>query len=60
MAALAIAQPVDPHAGHARHSGLPATVSFPYAFPRPGDYRIFVQIKRAGKAETAIFDDRAE
>lgn len=31
-------------------------ISFPYGFPKPGLYRIFVQIKRAGKIETAIFD----
>ena len=31
-------------------------ISFPYGFPKPGLYRIFVQIKRSGKIETAIFD----
>ena len=42
---------------HAHHvEGLPSTVTFPYGFPEPGDYRIFVQIKRAGRIETAVFD----
>ena len=31
-------------------------ISFPYGFPKPGLYRIFVQIKRSGKIQTAIFD----
>ena len=31
-------------------------VSFPYGFPKPGEYRIFVQIKRAGHIETGVFD----
>ncbi len=31
-------------------------ISFPYGFPKPGQYRIFVQIKRAGRIETAVFD----
>ena len=31
-------------------------ISFPYGFPKAGLYRIFVQIKRAGRIETAVFD----
>jgi hypothetical protein len=31
-------------------------ISFPYGFPSRGDYRIFVQIKRAGRIETGVFD----
>ena len=31
-------------------------ISFPYGFPRPGLYRIFVQVKRSGKIQTGVFD----
>jgi len=49
------------HAGHmAIEAGVPASVSFPYGFPKAGNYRIFVQLKRAGKVVTGIFDARVE
>jgi len=31
-------------------------VAFPYGFPKPGLYRIFVQVKCAGGVETGVFD----
>jgi hypothetical protein len=59
MAALQIAMPSsDPHAGH--NAALPSTVSFPYGFPEPGDYRIFVQVKRSGAVQTGVFDVSVE
>jgi hypothetical protein len=61
MPAVQLAQPDNPHAGHMMMQGeLPAEVTFPYGFPRPGFYRVFVQMKRAGQVVTGVFDARVE
>jgi len=39
---------------------ISADISFPYGFPKPGQYRLFVQVKRAGRIETAVFQAKVE
>jgi len=35
---------------------IPSTVDFPYGFPSPGRYRIFIQMKHGSTVETGVFD----
>jgi hypothetical protein len=37
---------------------MASEITFPYGFPQPGDYRLFLQLKRASHVETAVFDAR--
>lgn len=51
------AMPGMDHSMHyAPSSGLPNEVTFPYGFPTPGRYRIFVQMKYGDTVETGVFD----
>jgi len=43
-------------ANHAMRMDMATTVSFPFAFPTIGAYRVFVQVKCGGVIETAAFD----
>lgn len=58
-AALANSEPVGMDMSAMHHADMPAEVSFPWGFPQAGEYRIFVQVKRAGKVETGIFTAKA-
>ena len=49
----------NPHAAHMmmmHGDTLPPTVTFPYGFPTPGRYRIFVQVKHGEEVLSGSFD----
>lgn len=43
------------HSRHAMGGETVSTVTLPYVFPRAGDYRIWVQVKSAGRVYTGVF-----
>jgi hypothetical protein len=57
-ASVQVANPsIDPRMKMDMRMGPASTeVSFPYGFPKAGEYRIFVQVKRGGQIETGVFD----
>ena len=44
------------HGNHTNSVGAAGDVSFPYAFPKSGPYRIWVQTKSEGRILTGVFD----
>lgn len=60
MAALMLLQKPGAGGGDSmagmNHEAVTSEITFPYGFPQPGDYRLFLQVKRAGHVETGVFD----
>ena len=48
------------HTPEMHEAKMRTQVTFPYGFPQPGDYRLFVQIKRNGRVQTGVFDTHVE
>jgi hypothetical protein len=54
MGGMEVAGPM--HSGSTGSEIISPTVEFPYGFPSPGRYRIFIQMKHANTVETGVFD----
>jgi len=49
----------EDHSRHMNHVGAAEEISFPYAFPESGPYRLWVQMKSQGRIFTGVFDTTA-
>jgi hypothetical protein len=57
MQSMMLANPMDmSEPEHGDSDQISPTVEFPYGFPSPGRYRIFIQMKHAKTVETGVFD----
>jgi hypothetical protein len=60
MAALMLLQQPNASGGNSmagmHQEGGSSEITFPYGFPQAGDYRLFLQVKRGGRVQTAVFD----
>jgi hypothetical protein len=48
--------PPEWHDRHTNAQGIAQSLTFPYAFPEPGSYRLWIQAKSQGKILTGVFD----
>ena len=48
------------HRSHTNRVDMGGEVSFPYAFPQPGRYRLWIQTKCEGRILTGVFDATVE
>jgi hypothetical protein len=58
MADMANMPGMDHSMHHMQMGGTNSTVSLPYQFPTPGNYRIWVQFKTGDRVLTGVFDAR--
>ena len=54
--ALQVSMPSMQHGNSSADAKINNMVQFPYAFPRAGHYRIWVQVKHQGRILTGVFD----